>query len=105
MCDEKTLRDEEDYLRRSGSLTRREFGAVSVGAGAFHAPAAGRDRAGGDGPSNVEVATPDGTADCHFAHPASGHPSGRAGVARRTRPAARLPSRWGGGLPSRDTRC
>ena len=26
MCDEATLRDVEDYLRRSGSLTRRKAG-------------------------------------------------------------------------------
>ena len=74
MCDEKTLRDEEAYLSRSGRLTRREFGALSVGAGmamllprtanALEVTAA-----------NVEVPTPDGTADCYFAHPAGGaHP-------------------------------
>ena len=74
MCDEKTLRDEEEYLRRSGDLTRREFGALSVGAGlAMLLPRAAN--ALEVTASNVEVATPDGTADCHFAHPASGsHP-------------------------------
>ena len=74
MCDERTLRDEEDYLRRSGNLTRREFGALSVGAGlAMLLPRAAN--ALEVTASNVEVATPDGTADCHFAHPASGtHP-------------------------------
>ena len=74
MCDERTLREEEDFLRRSGSLTRREFGAVSVGAGlAMLLPRAAT--ALEVTASNVEVTTPDGTADCHFAHPASGaHP-------------------------------
>ena len=33
MCDEQTLRDAEVHLRRWGNLTRREFGALSVGAG------------------------------------------------------------------------
>ncbi len=74
MCDERTLRDAEDYLRRSGRLTRREFGALSVGTGlAMLLPraAAALEVSGAD----VEVPTPDGTADCHFVHPASGaHP-------------------------------
>ena len=33
MCDERTLRDAEDYLRRPKNLTRREFAALSVGTG------------------------------------------------------------------------
>ena len=74
MCNEDTLRDAEDYLRRSGNLTRREFGALSVGTGLAmllpRAAAALEVTA-----ANVEVATPDGTADCYFVHPASGaHP-------------------------------
>ena len=74
MCDERTLRDAEDYRLRSGRLTRREFGALSVGAGLAtllpRAAAALEVTA-----ANVEVPTPDGVADCHFAHPASGaHP-------------------------------
>ena len=74
MCDERTIRDTEDRLRRPGGLTRRELGAVSVGAGvAMHLPraAAAPEVTAG----NVEVPTPDGTADCHFVHPSSGsHP-------------------------------
>ena len=74
MCDERTLRDEEDYLSRSGRLTRREFGALTAGTGlAMLLPraAAALEVTG----ANVEVPTPDGTADCHFVHPASGaHP-------------------------------
>ena len=74
MCDEETRRDEEEYLRRSGNLTRREFGALSVGTGlAMLLPraAAALEVSAID----VEVPTPDGTADCHFVHPASGaHP-------------------------------
>ena len=71
MCDERTLRDAEDWLRRSGHLTRREFGTLSVGAGLAmllpRAAAALEVTA-----SDVEVSTPDGTADCHFVHPSSG---------------------------------
>ena len=74
MCDEETHRDEEEYLRRSASLTRRDFGTLSLGAGlAMLLPraAAALEVTAAD----VEVPTPDGTADCHFVHPASGaHP-------------------------------
>ena len=74
MCDEDTLRDAEEYLRRSGNLSRRAFGALSAGAGlAVLLP-----RAAAALPvtaANVEVSTPDGTADCYFVHPSSGaHP-------------------------------
>ena len=74
MCDEGTLGDEENYLRRSASLTRRDFGTLSLGAGlAMLLPraAAALEVTAAD----VEVPTPDGTADCHFVHPVSGaHP-------------------------------
>ena len=74
MCDERTHRDEEDYLRRSPSLSRRDFGTLSVGAGlAMLLPqvASALQVTAAD----VEVPTPDGTADCHFVHPSSGaHP-------------------------------
>ena len=74
MCDERTQRDAEEYLRRSGNLTRREFGALSVGTGlAMLLPRAAT--ALEVSATNVEIPTPDGTADCHFVHPASGaHP-------------------------------
>ena len=74
MCDEKTIRDAEAWLRRSGRLTRREFGALSVGAGmAMLLPRAANALA--VTAANVEVQTPDGAADCHFVHPSSGaHP-------------------------------
>ena len=74
MCDEETRRDEEAYLRRSASLSRRDFGTLSLGAGlAMLLPraAAALEVTAID----IEVPTPDGTADCHFVHPASGaHP-------------------------------
>ena len=74
MCDERTLRDAEDHLRRSEHLTRREFGALSVGAGlAMLLPRAAT--ALEVTAADVEVSTPDGTADCHFVHPSNGaHP-------------------------------
>ena len=33
MCDEKTMDDMDEYLRRSGNLSRRQFAAVSVATG------------------------------------------------------------------------
>ena len=74
MCDEGTLRDAENYLRRSAKLSKREFGALSLGTGLamlLPRPAGALQVAAAD----VEVPTPDGTADCHFVHPSSGtHP-------------------------------
>ena len=74
MCDERTIRDAEDHLRRSGSKTRREFGILTIGTGLaalLPQAASALDVSAG----NVEVPTPDGMADCHFVHPSGGtHP-------------------------------
>ena len=74
MCDERIVDDWNRYLRRTGSLTRRQFGTLSVGAGMamlLPRPAGAVEVTGAD----LDVATPDGTADCHFVHPSSGtHP-------------------------------
>jgi len=74
VCDQKTFSDMDDYARRSGDLTRRQFGVLSMGAGlSVLLPETGsaaevRER-------DLEVATPDGKADCYFVHPSSGsHP-------------------------------
>jgi len=74
MCDENTFADADEHIRRSSELTRREFGALSAGAGlamfwptmAHAADVIERD---------VEITTPDGKADCYFVSPATGaHP-------------------------------
>lgn len=72
MCDEITAKENEDYLRRLGELTRREFGKISIGAGlsALISPAVAN--AAEVTESEVNVTTPDGTADCYFVHPVSG---------------------------------
>ncbi|MCY4430957.1 MAG: dienelactone hydrolase family protein [Rhodospirillales bacterium] len=74
MCDAQTLRDAERFLRRSGDLTRRSFGALSLGTGLatlLPRPAAALQVTA----TEVEVSTPDGIADCHFVRPSSGaHP-------------------------------
>ena len=73
MCDERTATDTTEYLRAK-KLTRRQFGAVSAGAGlaALWPRAANAQDVTA---SEIDVTTPAGTADCHFVHPASGaHP-------------------------------
>ncbi len=74
MCDQDTLEDIAEFERRA-KLTRRGFGALSVGLGlAVVLPRAAdaMDVTGAD----VNVKTPDGTADCYFVHPTTGkHPA------------------------------
>ena len=74
MCDDDTSRDMNEFLERNGDLSRREFGALSVGTGlAVLLP--GASQAEDLQASDVNVETPDGIADCYFVHPASGaHP-------------------------------
>jgi len=74
MCDENTFADQDEHLRRSSDLTRREFGVLSAGASLsilLPAPANAAEVVGKD----IQVKTPDGQADCYFVHPESGtHP-------------------------------
>ncbi|MEO1994633.1 MAG: dienelactone hydrolase family protein [Planctomycetaceae bacterium] len=74
MCDEKTTNDANEYLRRSGALTRRQFGEVSMGAGlAMLLPRAANAQAVTE--SELDITTPDGVSDSYFVHPSSGsHP-------------------------------
>lgn len=74
MCDERTLNDVDRYLSQSPSLTRRQFGALSAGMGlTMLLPQAANAQAVAE--SDVDVPTPDGTADCYFVHPTDGrHP-------------------------------
>ena len=73
MCDDRTNAENTTYLRGK-RLTRREFGAVSAGAGLtmlLPRPANAQDVS----ESEIEVTTPDGVCDSYFVHPASGaHP-------------------------------
>ena len=73
MCNERTDAENTEYLREKG-LTRRQFGAVSAGAGlAMLLPRAANAQDVTE--SEIDVTTPDGVADCYFVHPASGaHP-------------------------------
>jgi len=74
MCDEHFEEDAKEYQRRM-QLSRREFGALTVGASmSILLPRA--EGAVAVTESNVDVRTPDGTADCYFVHPASGTGAG-----------------------------
>jgi carboxymethylenebutenolidase len=72
MCDHDSLDDMIEYQRRSG-LSRRQFGALTVGAGLVSllpwAIGAGELAVT---ESEVDIKTPDGTADAYFVHPAKG---------------------------------
>src|SRR2546428_4551672 len=70
MCDQDHFeKDRQEYEDR-GLVTRRKFG-VLLGAGVtiLQPQVANADAVT---ESDVNVTTPDGTADCYFAHPASG---------------------------------
>jgi carboxymethylenebutenolidase len=71
MCDDVAFDDMTEYTLRHGGISRRELGTLAVGAGlAFALPRAANamDTTGTD----VEIKTPDGTADAYFVHPAAG---------------------------------
>jgi carboxymethylenebutenolidase len=69
MCDENHFEDDAKEYAARGLVTRREFG-ILLGAGMMLLPQAANAVAVTE--SDVNVTTPDGTADCYFVHPASG---------------------------------
>jgi carboxymethylenebutenolidase len=75
MCDEDTLQDMMSYRLRSGEVSRREFGALTLGAGlASVLPALAL--AAETQEAEVDIKTPEGTADAYLVHPSSGrHPA------------------------------
>src|SRR5580693_4452308 len=75
MCEQDDFDAMVQYQRRSAALTRREFGALSVGAGLLSLVPAGAYAAATTG-ADVTITTPDGTCDAYFVHPAKGkHPA------------------------------
>jgi len=70
MCDEHYLEDLSRYVKRS-RLTRRTFGAMSAGVGLsmLLPPVANAQDVS---ERDVEIETPDGTADAYFVHPSTG---------------------------------
>lgn len=74
MCDHDAFDDMVEYELRSKDLSRRQFGALTLGVSALSLlpPVAG---AAVVTESEVDIRTPDGTADAHFARPVKGtHP-------------------------------
>jgi len=70
MCDQDHFEQDREQYERLGLVTRKQFG-IMLGAGvAMILPKVANAVAVSE--SEVNVATPDGTADCYFAHPASG---------------------------------
>src|SRR4051795_4931680 len=70
MCDNDSINEIIEYNRRTG-LSRREFGALTLGAGLMTALPAGAATVETT-ESEVEIKTPDGTADAYFVHPSKG---------------------------------
>jgi carboxymethylenebutenolidase len=71
MCDQDHFEDDVKKYTAGNGVSRREFGALSLGAGmAFLLPRAADAVTVTE--SEVKVKTPDGVADCYFVHPASG---------------------------------
>jgi carboxymethylenebutenolidase len=70
MCDNDSLDDMLEYRLRSG-LSRRQFGALTLGAGLVGLlPAVANALEVQE--SEVDIKTPDGTCDAYFVHPAKG---------------------------------
>lgn len=74
MCDQDAFDDMTAYRLRCAGLSRREFGALTLGAGLMSL----LPRAAGAAEiteAEVEIKTPDGTCDAYFVHPSKGaHP-------------------------------
>jgi carboxymethylenebutenolidase len=71
MCDNDSLDDMQEFKRRDGDLSRRQFGALSVGAG-LAAMLPTLSNAAETTGADIEIKTPDGSADAYFVHPAKG---------------------------------
>jgi len=71
MCEQ----DDFDEFARRADLTRRQFGVMALGAGVAALLPKASDAMESEG-AEVDVKTPDGTADAYFVHPVTGkHPA------------------------------
>src|SRR5277367_3245131 len=68
MCE---LDDLDEFARRAGDLTRRQFAAMALGAGLLAGLPKIANAAHTMG-TNVNIKTPDGVADAYFVHPLQG---------------------------------
>jgi carboxymethylenebutenolidase len=71
MCDQDSMDDVVRYQLGQRELTRRQFGALGVGAGLVSMLPRAADAAEVK-ESEVVIKTPDGSCDAHFVHPVSG---------------------------------
>ena len=69
MCDHDSMDDMIEYQLKSTQLSRRRFGALTLGMASLLPVAA---RAGWIEGTDVDIKTPDGTADAYFVHPTDG---------------------------------
>jgi carboxymethylenebutenolidase len=75
MCDQDHYDDDLAEYKKGSAVSRREFGALSLGAGmAFVLPRAANAQAVTE--SEVKITTPDGVCDAYFVHPAKGTGAG-----------------------------
>lgn len=71
MCDQDTPEVWQEYIKKAGNMNRRRFGVLTAaGAAALMLPRVANAADVTD--SDVNITTPDGTADCYFVHPTSG---------------------------------
>ena len=68
MCEHDDL---DEFARRSKDVTRRQFGAMALGAGLMAALPRLAEAADTQG-ADVDIKTPDGVADAYFVHPTQG---------------------------------
>ena len=68
MCEQDDL---DEFARRAGALSRRQFGAMALGAGLAAALPKLADAAETQG-TEVNITTADGVADAYFVHPVKG---------------------------------
>jgi carboxymethylenebutenolidase len=75
MCDDHSIEDMIDATRRAETVSRRQFASLAMGTGLI-AVLPQTANAAATKEADVEIKTPDGTADAYFVHPASGkHPA------------------------------
>jgi carboxymethylenebutenolidase len=71
MCDNDSFDDMVEYQLKAG-MSRRSFGALTLGAGLASVVLPAVANAAEVTEKEVEIKTPDGTADAYFVHPTSG---------------------------------
>jgi len=72
MCDNDSLEDMIEHRLRSAGLSRRQFAALTLGAGMVSLLPPIADAAAEVKEAEVDIKTPDGTADAYFVRPSTG---------------------------------